>query len=274
MTTLDFNGYNVDVQMSYSFEIDETGRRSRHGRGGPTKHVENSRYVHSFETIIHSEEESRAFLHFLSGMGFAVPFNGGLDGSYNPIKPNPGYQDYYFSAGTGLNADSLLVASGQTITYPVQLTGRYTVVARCQHSGDGLWHTYSFDDAGNEYQDGVSGSYSQIGNWFAVDGSGNLTLTGKNESGSNALFRWDEIVMMPWRATAAMHEAWSAEDTNPFSPFPKLRASGDFIQTGESHVIVTPEVTGASFVDATIDGSEDRGARKVQFTLTEEPRWL
>lgn len=267
MSYLDFSGLIVPVNAKTIPEIsrNEKGYRERGPKAGPRKRSRKNHQAWTFSTVLQDEAEAKALRYFISGYGWVWDFNGEFHSNRTNLGPEPGYVAEVH-AGVGLNGDAAQLKSGAlSLSYEIgeaRASGRYGAMFRIQHS-DSSWHMYGVDDAGNEWQDGVAGSFAIIGNVLTVDSAGVLELRGYDELGVADVYV-DQFVFLPWRPTSTMFAAWTA-DTAEFSPFTHLRVSGDF--SPDSPLIMIGEVKKAAYRMK----PSDSGAHTVDFRLTEVP---
>lgn len=267
MAYLEFNGFVVPVSARSDPEIarNEKGYRERGPKAGPRKRVRKQHQAWSFRTILQDEVDAKALRYFISGYGWNWDFNGEFYANRTQLGPEPGYVAE-IHAGAGLNGDAAQLKSGAlSLSFDIgepHATGRWGVLFRIQHS-DNSWHVYGVDDAGNQWQDGVSGSFAIINNVLTVDSAGPVELRGYDELGVADVYL-DQLVVLPWRPVDEMQEGWGA-DTAEFSPLTHLRVSGDF--SPDSPLIMVGEVKKGQYQMKPTDS----GAHLVEFRLTEVP---
>lgn len=100
-----------------------------------------------------------------------------------------------------------------------------------------------------KYKNG-STTAETVTNWFTPAADGSFSLLGKDDSGSNSIAQYDDVVILPFAATAAQVTAWAAA-TRAWAESPFLNCSGTAFAphagSGSPNVVVYPEVRGARF---------------------------
>lgn len=265
MSYMDFNGLvlSVDVRQSPSISRLEEGYRDRSATNQPRKTVHGKRDVWSVNTSLLPQADAHALRSFLQGIGWSWSFNEGLWAEQSNLGPENDY-DVTLGFSSGLNGGAMNVpaGAGTSITYAPGLGSRWGVLIRVQHS-DNSWHMLGQDDAGTQWEDGVSGTYAYLTSLLTV-ASGSVSLAGYNESDVAAAMWVDQMVIFPWRPASKMFEGWTA-DTSPFSQLPLLRVGGDWNVDAPLHVS-TDQVSGSYAAR-----NSDAAAQAVSFSMTEQP---
>lgn len=139
------------------------------------------------------------------------------------------FEDQYSSKGLGVASGSytlassqITIASGDTVTFDTDIGSAWTIIAH----DSGSVATFSLDSGGTQYEGGSTASGND--NMFDVS-SGDLQLYGTNQAGVGASMSWDWVVILPFVATASMHETFT--NLNDFSETPALTVSGNALKS-------------------------------------------
>jgi hypothetical protein len=175
---------------------------------------------------VHSE--ALALTNLVWGTSHVVHFGDGLQAA-SGLNPVPGYSGVSWVPSAGLGGEDIGYiqlagsASSPSLEYDAQLNDEWTILWHERDGGD--WVGAGLTDSGTGYLNGVS-------NLFVGGASTDVQLSvagGVAEFGNaNAsAIDVDQIVILPWRATAAQLAVWTAAQDVLWGPGPALLMSGD-----------------------------------------------
>lgn len=259
--------------------------RYRHGAysgrgfdGTARHHHRTTKRVWSFETPRLAEATAEELEGLLTGLGERFSFDASLYSDGKGFPPDTGYSGCTIDSGTKkIGAAALKITSGNSATFSFGITGDMTVM---------LWHTHGTWNHWAAVYDSNAASWSIYQNNTAptdamafatlVGGTGNLTLHGKNDTGTdlagdggNANAWYDEMLILPYQATSAQRTAHHNSGTGyAFGSLPKLKMAGDvLLETGPIDVI--PVFKGSRQVYGVDSGSFSVLMRELRFELHE-----
>ena len=220
-----------------------------------------------------------AIQHYVRGRGHHVPF----DTSYasdGGVGPNSGYAGC--SLGTAAPAPKFgtrrlaitSAAAGMTFTVACPLGDQWTLMFWLYTAATATWKHYAVtkDGAGAtvKYVDGVAGATLANYSVTVTGTSGAFNIQGKDNAGTNNLVHYDDLVILPWAASASMVAAWAAQ-TVAFSPLPRLNLQGALLSDASHNRQVTVRGTVGSIttVDAHVGSTFYTNLQAVELSFTE-----
>lgn len=274
MTFMTINGWSVGIaDKNAKMRREEIGLMD--GRAFSGQQHDTRRAVKrtgQFATAVLSEDDGEALENLLTGIGWHFPFDVDLYSEDTRLGPASGY-----TASIGSTSPSpkfgvrrLAVSSSTSIRWDAKLGTSYTLMAW-------IWNGSSWDHWIRRVDDSTGSAVTTLwkngtsgqANLYAITVSGtSVYLQGKNPTtGANATTYFDDLVVLPWVASASQIAAWSSA-TSAFSPLPKLDLGGDVIRDGTS-IEVRGRVTDVSIEQAMVGGVWVDNARRVSFTMLE-----
>lgn len=274
MPFLALNGWAVGIRSGNAKlrreEIGLTEGRAFTGQQHDTRRA--VKRTGQFVAALASEDDGEALENLLTGTGWHMPFDVDLYSEDTRLGPVAGYTASLGSTTPSpkFGAKRLLVPSGTSIAWGAGLGTNYTAMVWVWNGTSwDHWIRRSDDSSGSTvvtlWKNGTSG---QANLYSLVVTAGSVYLQGKNPStGTNAATYFDDLVVLPWVASASQIAAWSAAAT-AFSPLPKLDLSGDVLrESGTTEV--RGKVSDVSYGQAMINGVWQDNARVVSFQLLE-----
>jgi hypothetical protein len=223
--------------------------------------------------------KSDALQNLVRGRGHHIPF----DTSYasdGGVGPNSGYAGCSLSTsapspkfGTRRLAITS-AAAGMTFTVACPLGDQWTLMFWLYTAATAVWKHYAVTKDGTgttvKYVNGVAGATLANYTVTVTGTSGSFNIQGKDNAGTNNLVHYDDLVILPWAATAQMVAAWAAQ-TVAFSPLPRLNLQGTFISdaTVNRQVTVRGNVGGITTAEAHLGGTYYANLQAVELTFTE-----
>lgn len=254
MSFLRLNGWVVPVFDATPVRKHErSGRRGRSFRGQARDARRHVRRSWSCRACVLDHDDARSLEHLLAGEGHMVDLARGVEASTS-LMPRPGYSSslQFFPGSWGAYGRGLAAIpqafSGVAAAWDAQLGDEWTVLIRrlvagafvgCAQRSDGT--AYVGGVASSTF--GLPASAGGAGLLFVVrDGVVELT---KDQTATNEVV--DDLVILPWRASDAMLEAFTdaIADVPKWGPMPVLRADGDML--GGTRLVMC-SVTGAEYI--------------------------
>lgn len=170
--------------------------------------------------------------------------------------------DVYSSKGMGWSTvparDSVnfkFGVSAMTAASAGTYTAAYTdetvrTVLYWRRPGSGSFNAYAHVLSGAtttaKYKNGAT-TVETVSNWFTANADGSFALLGKNDAGTNTTVQYDDVVVLPFAATAAQITAWHAQ-TIAWADLPALNVAGTLVSDSSETLQVIAEPTGSSVV--------------------------
>jgi hypothetical protein len=230
MPFLKINGITVKVtNASPRLDVVRKGRRGRSYSGQMRDGRRGRRRTWSMKSpcLVHSE--ALALTNLIWGTSHVFHFYDGLQAA-SGLNPVPGYSGITWQPSAGLGGDDIGYiqiagsASSPSLSYDAQINDEYTILWHERDGGD--WIGAALNDVGTGYLNGSPNSF--------VGGASTdvqLSIAGGVVSFSNSnatAIDVDQIVILPWRATASQMATWTAiSDDAVWGPGPALLMSGD-----------------------------------------------
>lgn len=230
MPFLKINGITVKVtNASPRLDVVRKGRRGRSYSGQMRDGRRGRRRTWSMKSpcLIHSE--ALALTNLIWGTSHVFHFYDGLQAA-SGLNPVPGYSGITWQPSAGLGGDDIGYiqiagsASSPSLSYDAQINDEYTILWHERDGGD--WSGAALNDAGIGY---LNGSFNSFVGGSSTDvqisiASGVVTFSNANATAIDV----DQIVILPWRATASQMATWTAiNDDAVWGPGPALLMSGD-----------------------------------------------
>ena len=160
-------------------------------------------------------------------------------------------EDVYSSKGLGFStvptldatnkkfgASAMSAASNTTYTANVTDAVNRTILY-WRRPGSGSFNAYGIVANGAsitlKYKSGAP-TAETVTNWMTLAADGSFSLLGKDDAGANAVVQYDDVVILPFAATAAMLVAWAAQ-TIAWADLPALNVGGNLIKDGTSTIV-------------------------------------
>lgn len=220
-----------------------------------------------------------AIQNMVRGRGHHIPF----DTSYasdGGVGPNSGYTGC--SLGTAAPAPKFgtrrlaitSASAGMTFTVACPLGDQWTLMFWLYTAASAAWHHYAVTKDGTgttvKYVDGVAGATLANYSVTITGTSGAFNIQGKDNAGTNNTVQYDDMVILPWAASAAMIAAWAAQ-TVAFSPLPRLNLQGCLLSDANVNrqVTVRGSIGGISTTSAQYGASWYSNLQTVELRFTE-----
>jgi len=219
-----------------------------------------------------------AIKNYVRGRGHHVAF----DTSYNSdggVGPNSGYTGCSLGTITPtpkFGTRRLAITSSNSMAFTVACPegDTWTIMFWHQVVATGAWahHAITKDGAGTtvKYIAGAAGA--TLANYTVVvtGTSGLFTIIGKNAAGTNFDAWYDDLVILPWAASAAQVAAWAA-NTVAFSPLPRLNLQGCVLSDASINrqVVVRGTIGATSSGQGSIAGTYYTNLEAVELNFTE-----
>lgn len=204
--------------------------------------------------------EALAWDGLLRGLGERWAFDTHLYGSKG-LGPSSSASASIYTLDSKFGGGCLKLLSGAgSVVYPTAAGSNWTVAGWRKHGG-GSWSHYILTSTGTKWVDGVPSGAAQP--WFAMDGSGNLTLAETLGTGDDLI---DDLVVVPYVIPSAWGPAWGTA-TGAFSALPQLSVAGTLINETSTRTMLGHATWKVAKV--WISGSFQTDARKLSVTLQE-----
>ncbi len=276
MSWLTINGVEIPVKFPSA-----TRMRYRHGAmdkrsfdGSSRHHHRTTKRIWKFVTVDMTEAAANQLEGFLTGLGYRFSFDTTIFDDGKGLGPNAGYSGDTSAAVKLLGARSQYVASGNKSIYATGIIGDYSILV---HHYIASWKTWavSYNSDTSTLTKYHTGAVSADTIGFLEWSAGTLTIHGKNDTGgadmagssANANVYYDELIVLPFQITAALHTAHygTAGAGLAFGSLPKLAMAGDVVSTG-APINVHGKITGQRIVQGT---GSDFLSRVFRFELHE-----
>lgn len=252
---LTINGYEVEVSSGgVSGSYDEGADRARAFSGRYLSTVRYEKEEYSLSSPLLTKADAIALRGLLRGLGHCWSFDNDLYSSKG-LGPQAGSTATQSASGGKFGGRAIIA----NVVFAANVTQDWTVLLyRYWHA----WKHWAMRSDGAIYLNGVRDDTLDT-HWLSVDGSGNVTITGElwwidsdtvaadrtlvasdtvvaSSTGAEWLTRllnrapedtiqYDDLVIVPYAMTDEM--ILSFEDSGaPFSPLPRLNASGDMLE--------------------------------------------
>lgn len=244
------NGYRVPVDPSSVRLVPQPqGNRKRAASGA----IRDSRrnIVRTWEAKTHNmlPDGAVALRHLLLGEGHFFDCAAGLE-SLTGLTPTI-FRGVVRPLSWGLFGQGVIsigdgvTGAGIACRIPARLPDRWCLIWRAWGASEKAWYTRALLDTGEAWEGGV-----QMPEHLGADGfTGTLFMHPRvRENGDVDFVTADEtptvvedIVLLPWRPTAAMLEAWT-NPTEKWGPNPWLRATGSLFRNADTFVLVEANI--------------------------------
>lgn len=283
MAFLRVNGWTVPVfDASPVLSHERSGRRGRSFRGQARDARRHIRRSWRCRACFLDHGDAVALERLLLGEGHLIDFAHGVEASTS-LMPGPGYSQVlrlspgsWGAYGKGF-AHVATSVTGDVVTYDAQLGDDWTILVRRFDAATQQFIGHAQRSDGTAYVDGavssVFGLPATIGGLtFRFVVRGGVVALVKDGTSVDELF--DDLVLLPWRATDGQLAAWTGRvSTVPkWGPMPTLRVDGDMIDPDGGTRLAVGEVRETSVVQglSRIEGlGWVNNARVVTFTLDE-----
>tara|TARA_Y100000310_G_scaffold292510_1_gene321303 strand:+ start:754 stop:1512 length:759 start_codon:yes stop_codon:yes gene_type:complete len=251
MAFLEFMGYTVEIADGEAVESQiEFGDTHRSFNGTLLQTRRAIKREWELLTAPYIQAEATAIRKLLQGYGHHWSFDVNM---YSSKGLNEKSGTATTPSGGKFN-DKLDVTAD--VQFATELTDDWTALLYRYDGAD--WVYYAVTSEGDEWEDGVKGSYDT--SWMSVDGDGDLQL---DISGAND---YDDVVAFPFLAPDQMIEDFHGE-TVAFPDLPQLRIGGDIIP--ESTLTVACSVDDMLYRQLSIGGTLRDNAQQIRFRMRE-----
>ncbi len=213
MADLTINGYELDLDQRQGLKENVIIGGMSRGYSGKLRGTQRARKGEwALRLFPFKVAEAIAHEGLLLGEGHYWSFDSDLYSSKG-LGPRSGYSATLATGGKYGGKVSIT-----SITYAAGLADDWAVLVYRWNGS--AWDYYAVRSDGAKWLNSTRNDAAST-TWLAVDADGDLTLTG-------APTDYDELVALPYLATADMIVAWQALTTQ-FSSLPKLNVSGDVV---------------------------------------------
>lgn len=253
MAFLKINGVTIPIKDgSVRRKIVRKGSTSRSVLGVMRDSGRNGRLAFVGETSTLDNAESVAIMNLIMGFGHVGNFDGEINLSTS-ANADLG-AGCHLAMGAGWSGDALVVRSGSSASWSLQLGDEWTIFVRRRDPVSLIWKRLILRSDGQQFLDEVN-SIAGVGNCIAV-ASGVLTLSGRSLANVAEESFYDELLAVPWFCPNSIAVQISANDQT-HSAMPFVKVSGDILEHPVG-MVARGYVDNASYVQR---GYANRSAR-------------
>lgn len=269
MVWLEIMGWDVGCKSGDEGN-ENIGDVARGFDGGWMDSRRGQKRIHKFKTQPLVEEDAETLFNLILGLGETWTAESATDEEYG--SRGSGFvsgSTWSRSTGGAAYGDAYYaVSSGNHIEPSFTLPDKWTILVE-KWSGS-AWLSFGLTDDGDYWEDGTKNGSNDPALWLDTTTAAQPRFEGKNLAGTGASALYDQIHILPYRASDNFIAAYTQNTTALQGGLPFLTATGDYFGSSVTQV---KKVFGVSVkkrpLQSTVGGSFNHVGRIVDFEFRE-----